>query len=343
LAVQSKRRFTGPAIALTQSMQSEPLSDRACFTASETGLVAYHAVWRTYQLTWVDRGGNKVGTLGEPALLQGVEISHDGNRVATVISDGVASRSLWVYEIDRGVRTRLSSTSNAKYLGMAWSQDSRRLAYGVQTGSSYAVVAKSIDESGPEETLFRSNFELTIFQWLANHGMMLMLRDPKTDWDVAYVAPRAASGEPSPVAILHSEASESGGYLSPDGRWVVYESNESGGELFEAYIAAFPSGGRHRRVFNGGVDQTTARWSRAGTEICFTSRMRMFQASVRTAGNSLEVDNPQLLFETARDCNSFELTCYDVTADGKRFLLHQPTGPPPPVELIQNWTAALNK
>ena len=98
-------------------MQSELLSDRACFSASENGLLAYHAAWGAYQLTWVDRAGNRLGTLGEPALFQGVEISPDGKRVAAVISDGVTARSLWIYDVDRGIRTRFSSVNNAKYLG----------------------------------------------------------------------------------------------------------------------------------------------------------------------------------------------------------------------------------
>jgi Tol biopolymer transport system component len=334
---------TGPPVTLTQSMQSEPLSDRGCFTASETGLLAYHVAWGTYQLTWVDRSGNRVGTLGEPALLEGVEISPDGKRVAAVISDGVSTRSLWVYDVDRGIRTRLSSMRNSKYLGMAWSQDSERLAYGVQTEGSYAVIAKSVGESSREETLFRSNFELTILQWLGNRGMMLMLRDPKTDWDIAYVPPRSKNVQPAPVPVVQTEASESGGIVSPDGRWVVYQSNQSGGDLFDAYIAAFPTGGHRRQVSSSGVDQTAPRWSRTGREIFLTSRMKLFSAAVRPAGDSLEIETPRVLFEMGMDCNSFELTCFDVSPDGKRFLIHQPTGPPPPVEIFQHWTFGLKR
>ena len=171
---------------------------------------------------------------------------------------------------------------------------------------------------------------------------MLMLRDPKTDWDVVYLPPPLKGVRPPPVPILQSEASESGGILSPDGRWVLYESNESGSDVFEAYVAAFPSGGHRRQVSSGGVDQTSARWTPAG-EILFANRMKLMSASARPVGDALEIAPPRVLFETSMDCNSFELSCFDITLDGKRILLLQATGPPPAVELVQHWTAALNK
>ena len=91
--------------------------------------------------------GGRVGTLGEPALFQGVEISPDGKRVAAVTSDGVTARSVWIYDVERGIRTRFGSVNNAKYLGMTWSPDSRRLAIALQRDGAYAVYAKVIGES----------------------------------------------------------------------------------------------------------------------------------------------------------------------------------------------------
>ena len=130
-------------------MQSELLSDRACFSASDNGLLAYHAAWGAYQLTWADRAGNRLGTLGEPGLFQGVEISPDGKRVAAAVSDGVTARSLWIYDVDRGIRTRFSSVNNAKYLGMAWSPDSRRLAVALQRDGRYAGVCQGARRTRP--------------------------------------------------------------------------------------------------------------------------------------------------------------------------------------------------
>ena len=120
----------------------------------------------------------------------------------------------------------------AKYLGIAWSPDSRRLGVGIQRDGAYVVYAKAIGESAGEELLFRSSFELSLIQWLPNGGLMLMLRDPKTDWDVAYLPPRMKGVEPEPVPLIQGEASEASGMVSPDGRWIAYQSNESSGERF---------------------------------------------------------------------------------------------------------------
>ena len=100
----------------------------------------------------------------------------------------------------------------------------------------------------------------------------------------------------------------------------------------------------HRRqVSNTTVDLTNARWSRNGKEILFTSNKRLMAASVRTAGGALEIGSPHSLFEIGQDCNALELTCFDVSPDGKRFLVVETTGPPPSVALVQNWTAGLSK
>lgn len=235
----ARGQFTGAAITLTQSIQAEPLSDRACFTASENGLLAYHAARGVFQLTWFDHGGNRVGTVGEPALLEGVEVAPDGKRVAAILSDGAAGRSVWIYELDRGIRTRLSS-ANGVYHGIAWSPDSNRLAMGIQKDGWYGVFAKEVGETAGEDLLFRSGFELSVTQWLANGGMMLMTRGPKTGWDVSYLPPRVKGREPAPFPVVHGEASEAGGLVSPDGRWVVYDSDESaGGSLGQSQTSGF--------------------------------------------------------------------------------------------------------
>ena len=66
-------------------------------------------------------------------------------------------------------------------------------------------------------------------------------------------------------------------------------------------------------------------------------------AAVRAERDGIEVGAPRVLFEMPGDCANFENACFDVAPDGQRFLVLEPTGPPPPVALIQNWTAGLKK
>jgi Tol biopolymer transport system component len=337
-----RREFTGSAITLIQTIQAEPGSDRACFTASDNGLLAYDAGLSESQLTWVDRRGNRTGTLGGPGLVQGVAVAPDGKRVAAVISDGSGGRSVWIYEAARGIRQRLIS-ANTIYLGLAWSPDSNRVVTAVQRDGTYVLLSKEAGGSGGEELLFRSGFEISVSQWLANGGMALMIRDPKTGFDIFYLPPKGKGPERTPVPVIRGDASEIGGVVSPDGRWVLYGSDESAGGITEIYVAAFPSGSHRQQVSPSGVDVSAALWGPNGKEIFLVSHKKLMAAPVRPVGDALQTETPRLLFDLHADCILFEMSCFDVTPDGKGFLVLEPTGTPPPVALLQNWTAGLKK
>ena len=106
-------------------------------------------------------------------------------------------------------------------------------------------------------------------------------------------------------------------------------------------MAAFPGGGNRRQVSTTGAD--VARWSPNGKEILYSSHTKLMAAAVRADGDRLEVGTPRVLFEMHIDCANLELPCFDVAPDGQRFLVMEPIGSPPPVALIQNWTAGLKK
>ena len=86
------------------------------------------------------------------------------------------------------------------------------------------------------------------------------------------------------------------------------------------------------------------RWSRDGKEILFADRTKLMSATVRKAGDTLEIGAPRMLFEMRVDCATVSgAGCFDVSLDGRRFLVMEPTGSTPPVELVQNWQAGLKK
>ena len=103
---------------------------------------------------------------------------------------------------------------------------------------------------------------------------------------------------------------EQAGVFSPDGRWVAFDSNESG--KFEVYIQAYPQGGRKWLISSQGG--TLARWRRDGRELFYRSGNKMMAVSVRL-GDDLVLGKPRLLFNAEFDEE------YDVTADGQRFVM----------------------
>jgi hypothetical protein len=141
--------------------------------------------------------------------------------------------------------------------------------------------------------------------------------------------------------LLVGDGDQTGGSVSPDGKWILYGSDESGVGFYQIFLADFPSGKTRRQLFAHQAD--FGRWVSHGKEVIFASRRKLMAADVRVAGNTSEAATPRELFEMRTDCATFEFTCFDVAPDGSRFLVLEPTGSPPPVALIQNWTAGLKK
>ncbi|MBI3473946.1 MAG: serine/threonine-protein kinase [Candidatus Solibacter usitatus] len=334
----ARGEFTGEAVNLAQNMAGETESDRGCFTAA-AGLLAYHSGLVESRLTWTDRGGNRAGTVGAPGVFNGLEISPDGSRVATVVEDGSGAATIWVTDLSRGARTRVFSGTG---LSLAWSPDGKRLAVGFARDGAYAVSAWNADGSGGEEVLSRSNFQITPTFWMPNGGLLLDVRDPRTGFDIDYLPPAGNDGKRVRAPVLHAPGDQLAGTVSPNGRWILYTSDDGAGGIAEGFVARFPGAGSRRPVSTTGAD--IMRWSRDGKEILFSSRTKLMSATVRETGESLEIAEPRMLFEMRVDCGViFGAGCFDVSQDGKRFLVMEPTGAVLPVALVQNWQAGLKK
>jgi hypothetical protein len=155
-----------------------------------------------------------------------------------------------------------------------------------------------------------------------------------------------------PIHFLRTEFIETQGQLSPDSHWMAYTSDVSGQD--EVYVQAFPLSDRRVKISLAGGG--SARWRGDGKELFFVAeggKMMAVPVNVRTAAKgvtgakpSFETGTPQPLFEAHLADLGYSLVQYDVTADGKRFLLTTPSGSglsSPPLTVIVNWSPALNK
>jgi eukaryotic-like serine/threonine-protein kinase len=325
---------------VAQSMQADLNSDRGCFTASGGNLLAYHSGLNESQLSWFDRAGNRVGRVGEPGFYRGVRISPDGKRASAIVGDLSGRATVWIYEFTRSIKQRFGS-GDAFNMALAWSSDSRRIALGARRDGAFCIYAKEVVGAGVEELLFRSTAEFLLWTWQAHGSLVLSIRNPRTGFDIYQLPPAARGSERLPVPVVVSDGDQMEAIVSPDGRWVVYISDESGDGVTQPFVAVFPGGGNRRQV--AAVEVNQVRWNPNGKEIFLASRRKLMAAEVRVAGNAIEIGAPRLLFEMPVDCNYVEISCMDVAPDGDRFLILERTGSPPPVALIQNWTAALKK
>jgi Tol biopolymer transport system component len=205
---------------------------------------------------------------------------------------------------------------------------------------------KAVTGSEPERQILKSDKRKIPADW-SHDGRFLLFEqaDPKTNWDL-WALPMA--GDRTTFPILQSEFNEIQGVLSPDGRWVAYSSDEAGG--YQVYVQPFAgpsltagsgqrSGAKWRISTDGGVQP---RWRSDGKELFYLSaEMKIMSVAVKTVP-AFEAGKPLPLF-TPTIPQNFTNVQFDVTPDGKRFLVSAPPNErgSAPTTVVLNWTAGL--
>jgi hypothetical protein len=164
-------------------------------------------------------------------------------------------------------------------------------------------------------------------------------------WVLPLTSVNSASNQPQPY--LNTEFNETQGRFSPDSRFVAYASNESG--RYEIYVQPFPSAsdGKTPISTSGGI---SPRWRADGKALYYISAdSKMMEVEVST-NPTFKARIPRSLFPAPIwGGGAFHnVTRYDVTADGKRFLINSATTDaatpaPAPITIVLNWTTLLKK
>jgi eukaryotic-like serine/threonine-protein kinase len=331
-----RRMLSGDPIAVADSVAFEPITGAGAFSTSDTGVITYRTGPPSLtRLSWFDRSGNALGTLGSPeqAGLSNVRLSPDGRRVAaerTLQNE----TDLWLLDATR--QTRLTRGSDARIARLpVWSPDGERIAFESVRSGSVALSVKASTGEGGEDVLFESPEIKIPCDWSPDgRALLYYVPDPKTGTDL-WVLPQGAS---APFVFLRTEANELWGQFSPDGRWVAYQSNETG--RYEIYVRPFPvRGGSFPISTNGGV---YPRWSRDGTELYFIAPdAKMMAAPIHATSTTFGADVPVALFQTRKLGGGLNVIGrshqYDVARDG-RFLINVETeSSAPPITLLMNW------
>jgi Tol biopolymer transport system component len=311
---------------------------RAVFSASQNGILAYEPGGSTTlseQLEWRDRSGKQMGTLGEPQAYFAVEISHDGRRVVAVIGDPASD--VWIYDLEHGVRTRFTFHP-AQTTGAAWSPDDSRIALLSNYSGRFTVYIKASNGSGEETRIAELPSLGNVTDWSPDGK--LLLTDwvaPETGRDV-WVVPVGTSEKPYP--LIKTPAREAQARFAPDGRWIVYVSNESGQD--EVYVTPFPNVGAKWQVSNGGG--TLPRWSRDGKELFFLRPDNtVMSAPVNDASATFSAGSPKALLKLNMPPGT--PGSFAAAPDNRRILATASLGGETtvPLSVIANWTAKLKK
>ncbi len=329
--------LTGETFTLAESIAYDPSFNLAAFSVSATGRIAYRAGGlERRQLMWFDRAGRQVGVVGEiDNSVVGVDISPDGRQLA--VSRTVQNNmDLWLIDALRGGAARLTSNPAVDQFG-TWAPDGTQIAFTSNRNGIYDIFATASNGAGTEELLLKSSQVKAPTDW-SRDGRFILFQDvdPKNSWDV-WALPMFDERKPFVVVSTPSEEREA--QFSPDGKWIAYQSNETG--QFEIYVQPFPGpGGKIKVSTAGGKD---ARWRADGKELFFIApNSKLMAVPTQTSGSRFEVGTPTMLFPTRIVSGGIAALHpqYDVSKDG-RFLVNTQLEESTPITLILNWHGRL--
>jgi serine/threonine protein kinase len=331
-----------PAAVQEGVITTAATSGGAEYDVAESGLLAYvpgSARPPDRTLVWVDRQGLSKELPAPLNVYYTPRISPDGKHLAVMMLSG-GPENIWIYEFGRNTLMRFSfEGSGATPL---WTPDGGRILYRTRM-PSFSFRWKQADGSGTDEMLLGKDFDdpsATPFSVSPDGKTLLFGRHSPVGAAGVYALSLDGSGKIQP--FLQATFNQSNAQFSPDGRWVVYMSNESGRD--EVYVQPYPGPGGKWMISTGGGSY--ALWARNGHEIFFRSEDKMMSVPVETQP-SFKAGTPRLLFQSGGFIGSyFGVGNYDVAPDGQHFLmLKEKEAPPTSKELniVMNWTDELKR
>jgi eukaryotic-like serine/threonine-protein kinase len=331
------RLLSTPALVM-QDVQEENSNGTVQFAVSQTGTLVYQRkVSSSVGVVWVDRGGGRtpVDTTVRGTFLQ-LALSPDGSQIALARSLA-GETQIWVKQLPHGAFSRLSfDVSNADR--PVWSPDGRKVAFLATRDNRRTAWIQRADGSDPVQPAAPGGVQLDeiAFDPL---GRFSLFRTQGGGAGSRRLLVARNGVDTIPRTLLESRFDNFAMVLSPDGQWLAYVSNESGAS--EVYVRPFPAvdSARYAVSVGGGVEPL---WRRDGTELFFRNpRGDMFAVPV-TTGRHFTHGTPRMLFSIPGLALQDYYRSYDVSPDGKRFLMLESGGMDAKgLNLIFNWPVEL--
>jgi Tol biopolymer transport system component len=319
------------------------LDSIAQLAVSRTGALVYipeaESFWQE-DLVWVSREGEVEHirpTSGNPVF----RLAPDGRRAAISFWEADRTR-IEVLELERNVATSLAEAPSIFWFNPVWSPDGSEIVFGTASTVEGALYRKTVDGAEPAELLLRAASHWGAVPWSfgLNDVLAFTTYHPDTEADIRFFSPDRDSELPTNLNGPHNERQPA---FSADGRWLAYQSDESGD--YEIYVSEYPGGGHKKRISTGGG--TGPLWSIDGSELFFQSEdgRRLFAVDIAT-GSGLEIGRQRLLFEGSFEPSYDTALSFDLSPDGRRFLMRQrPVGDMVARELVLvlDWFSELER
>jgi len=344
------------ASSLETSGPPFPIAERAgrastfksAISASSTGVIAYAAILAPRgNLTWIDRGGQRLNTVGSEGYYSDFRISpNEKSLAASLLDPKSALMEVWISDLERGSSIRISDGSGILDASPMWSSDGAQLIFRKNRGGM-EFRRRSASGGGNDEVVLaaaagreaglQSNNSIDT-DWSPSGKTILFSATGSNSRNDLWLLP--LEGDKRPVKLLGGPSDEMHGNFSPAGQFFAYTSDESGD--FQVYVQTLPLSDKKWQVSTRGGYEP--RWRADGREIYYLSADRQIMAVEVGPGPSFGV--PKRLFPTRVPSGvTSNRTNYVPSRDGKRFLVNMQSenAPPTAITVVMNWEAGLKR
>ena len=292
-----------------------------------------------FTLVWVDREGRAEALPLPPAAYSYPRLSPNGGRLVTsIVEQEKGNDDIWVSDLSRNTRSRLTFDPRTDATPI-WTPDGKRVTFASSHDRAPDLSWKLADGTGGKEYLCSMDNAQFPTCWSPDGGILLFTDEhPDTKFDMWMLS---IDGGREPQSLLVTEFNETAGVFSPDGRWIAYQTDESG--RYEVYVRPFrESGAKHLISTDGGTEPV---WAPDGRELFYRNGDRMMAVSVQSTPEFI-AEKPELLFEGRYAANRMGAN-YDITRDGRRFLMikrgEAESGTLTELKVILNWSEEMKR
>jgi serine/threonine-protein kinase len=293
-------------------------------------------------LVWVDRTGKEAAIAAPPRAYVHPRLSPDGKRVALWIAD--QEDDIWIWDFARLRLARLTSEPAIDRFPV-WTRDGQRIVFASSRAGALNFWSQAADGSGIAERLTTSSNN-QFPTGITPDGKAVVFNEltPTMGSDLLQVA---LDGTHHVTPLLQTKFDEFNGVVSPDGRWLAYDSNSSG-DSSEIYVRPFPGvGGGQSPVSTAGG--TRPLWARNGKELFYVGADgALWRVPVEASDQTWNAGTPTKLFDARYFIAGTSGRTYDVSPDGQRFLMIKAPGSDagvarPTIIVVQHWDEELRR
>ncbi len=320
---------------------------RAPFSVSASGVLAYwpYPAGIPAALHWFGRDGRESSpAVNSPAQYAGFALSPDARRLVFSRAAKNGGADLWLRDVVEGTEHQL--TFDGAAFTPQWSPDGARIVFtGPGENPPPKLFIRDITDTSPASRFVVAQAPNFASSWSADGRSIVSVRiDPASRNDLW--VQRVQDGAAERLSF-NTPFNESHGKVSPDNRWIAYMTDESGAD--EVWVARFPSGDGRRQVSVGGG--TSPQWGDGSKEILYISGNNQLMAAPFTDGQTgVNVGPPRALFPIPNIAEIDWLlyptaNTFVAASNGQRFLVavRAPDPDAPPINIVVNWRALLNR